>query len=142
LVNHPDLVHAGGFGENISTLGLVENDVWLGDRFRLGSALIEVSHGRQPCWKLGHRLGNRHVAGWVTATGRCGWYYRVIEEGAVAPGDRLVRAGRGLADWPISHLFQLLLGGGHNADRAGLAALADLPVLAEAWRMRARELLG
>lgn len=148
LGDHPDLVHAGGFGENISTLGLTEADVWLGDRFRLGTALVEVSHGRQPCSKLGHRLGDGHVAGWVTKTGRCGWYYRVIEEGMVAPGDHLRREGRGLADWPIARLFHLLLGGGHKtdradrADRAGLAALADMAVLAQDWRARARELLG
>src|SRR3546814_12978388 len=47
----------GAFGENISTSGLVEDAACIGDRYRLGSALVEVSQGRQPCWKLGHRFG-------------------------------------------------------------------------------------
>lgn len=137
-----DLAGPGGFGENISTLGLAEDDVWLGDRFRLGTALVEVSHGRQPCWKLGHRLGDASLAAQVTRSGRAGWYYRVVEEGAVAAGDRLVREGRGLAEWPLSRLFHVLIGGGHKADRGALEALASLPVLAVAWRQRAAELRG
>jgi MOSC domain-containing protein YiiM len=52
------LERAGAFGENISTLGWTESDVCIGDRFRLGTALVEIAQGRQPCWKQGHRLGN------------------------------------------------------------------------------------
>ena len=130
----------GGFGENISTTGMTEETVLLGDRFRLGTALVEVSHGRQPCWKLGHRFGWPGLAAEVTATGRCGWYYRVLEPGEVSPGDALERMEAGLADWPVARLFRVLIGGGHKAARGALAYLAGLPVLAEAWRARAREL--
>ncbi|HWU02539.1 MAG TPA: MOSC domain-containing protein [Novosphingobium sp.] len=142
LGDHPLLEAPGGFGENISTQGLTESDVWLGDRFRLGTALIEVSHGRQPCWKLGHRFGHAPMAARIVGNGRCGWYYRVIEAGEVAPGDRLALVERGLESWPIDRLFHVVIGGGHKADRAALRELAGLPVLAQAWRERAGELHG
>lgn len=136
-----DLLNApGGFGENISTLGLTEDQVLLGDRFRLGSALIEVSHGRQPCWKLGHRFGHAPLAAKIVKNLRSGWYYRVIEEGVVQAGDQLVLVERGLADWPVSRLFHVLIGGGHKADPSVLPDLAAMPVLAQAWRGRAAEL--
>ncbi len=70
LAGHPLLVAPGAFGENISTLGLVEADICIGDRFRLGSALVEVSQGRQPCWKLDHRFGNAAMTAQVVATRR------------------------------------------------------------------------
>lgn len=140
LGDHPMLETVGAFGENIATLGLTEDQVWLGDRFRLGTALIEVSHGRQPCWKLGHRLGNPAVAAQIVRNGRCGWYYRVLEAGEAQAGDTLMCVERGLEDWPVSRLFHVVIGGGHKADRGVLADLAALPVLAQAWRKRAAEL--
>jgi MOSC domain-containing protein YiiM len=140
LGDHPLLQSPGGFGENIATMGLTEGDVLLGDRFRLGTALIEVSHGRQPCWKLGHRFGHAPMAAKIVKNGRCGWYYRVLEEGDVAAGDGLTRVERGLAEWPITRLFHLLIGGGHKAEPSALPYLASLPVLAQAWRDRAAEL--
>lgn len=147
LGDHPLLASPGGFGENIATLGLTEDNVWLGDRFRLGSALIEVSHGRQPCWKLGHRFGHAPMAARIVKNRRSGWYYRVLEAGEVdmragEVGAGLQRVERGLSAWPVSRLFHMLIGGGHKADRAALEELAALPVLAEDWRRRARELLG
>lgn len=140
LGDHPLLSAPGGFGENISTLGLTEDNVLLGDRFRLGSALIEVSHGRQPCWKLGHRFDHAPLAARIVKNRRSGWYYRVIEEGAVQVGDALELVERGLADWPVSRLFYVLIGGGHKADPSVLPDLAAMPVLAQAWRKRAVEL--
>ncbi|MBA3941884.1 MAG: MOSC domain-containing protein, partial [Sphingopyxis sp.] len=81
LGDHALLGAAGAFGENISTEGLVETEAAIGDRYRLGSALVEISQGRQPCWKLGHRFGIAGVPATVVKTRRSGWYYRVIEEG-------------------------------------------------------------
>jgi MOSC domain-containing protein YiiM len=142
LGDHALLDQPGGFGENIATLGLTESDVWLGDRFRLGSALIEVSHGRQPCWKLGHRFGHAPMAARIVRNRRCGWYYRVIEGGSVGAGDSLERVARGDADWPMDRLFHTLIGGGHKGQAALLRDLAAMPVLAVAWRERAMQLLS
>jgi len=140
LGEHALLATPGGFGENVSTLGLTEESVLLGDRFRLGTALIEVSHGRQPCWKLGHRFDHAPLAARIVKNRRSGWYYRVIEEGAVQAGDALALVEPGFAEWPVARLFHVLIGGGHKADPGVLADLAAMPVLADAWRRRAVEL--
>lgn len=79
----------GGFGENISTLGMSEADVCIGDIFSLGTARIQISQGRQPCWKLTAHTGEDRLAYLVRKTLRTGWYYRVLEEGDVTPGDAL-----------------------------------------------------
>ena len=89
LGDHQLLAAAGAFGENISTHGLTEADICLGDRFRLGTALVEVSQGRQPCWKLGHHFARAEVTAMVVTSRRSGWYYRVLAPVHVAAGDRL-----------------------------------------------------
>ncbi|KAI3589415.1 hypothetical protein D9X30_4998 [Cupriavidus sp. U2] len=131
------LERAGAFGENLSTTGLTEADVCIGDRFRLGTALVEVSQARQPCWKLNHRFGFAGMSRAVQGSGRTGWYYRVIEEGDLAAGDRLVLVARPCPDWSLQRLLHVLY-----VDRLNIAALAEmaeLPVLAESWRKLARQ---
>ena len=140
--DHPLLAAPGGFGENISTTGLTDAEACLGDRFRLGTALVEISHGRMPCWKIGHRFGLPRLTAQVVETGRAGWYYRVLEPGAVKPGDALALVERPLPQWPVARLFDLLIAGGHQRDPAGLREVAALPVLADAWRNRAMKLAG
>ncbi len=140
LDDHPLLAMPGAFGENIATLGLTEDAVWLGDRFRLGTALVEVSHGRQPCSKLDHRFGRKGVCAGIVRNGRSGWYYRVVEEGVLGPGDTITLVERGLPAWSLARLFAVLVGG--ERDQAGARELAGLAVLAEAWRARAAQLAG
>lgn len=140
LNGHPLLAMPGAFGENISTTGMTETDLLVGDRLRLGTALVEVSHGRQPCWKLDHRFGGKGIMARVVQTGRSGWYYRVLEPGMVQAGDSLTMVDRGDAEWTLARTFHLLIGGGHKADPAAVKALAALPALAEAWRKRAAQL--
>ena len=77
----------GAFGENISTAGMTESEVCVGDVYRAGTALIQVSQARQPCWKLDHRFGRRGMAAQVQASGMTGWYYRVLRTGWLAVGD-------------------------------------------------------
>ena len=142
LGDHPLLAGPGGFGENISTLGLTEETVWLGDRFRLGTALVEVSHGRQPCWKLAHHFGRPDLTARVVRSNRSGWYYRVLEPGRAAAGDNLTLVERGLPEWTLTRLFTVLIAKNPRRDPVELRELAVLPVLAESWRRRARERLG
>lgn len=139
---HPLLEAPGAFGENISTEGLIESEACIGDRFRLGSALVEISQGRQPCWKLGHRFGEASVPATVVKTRRSGWYYRVIEEGAVAAGDRLELIERTLAEWSVERVFGLLIGGAGKREPAALRDLAAMDALATTWRVRAEKLLA
>ncbi|KQM22137.1 MOSC domain-containing protein [Novosphingobium sp. Leaf2] len=142
--DHPLLDDYGAFGENISTRGLAEDMVCIGDRWRLGSALLEVSQGRQPCWKLDHRFGGEHrVNALCVRSRRAGWYYRVLEEGAVQAGDVLELVDRPFPSWTVLRVFGLLIGGDHAAHRGSLEALGEVTALAEAWtRRRARLLAG
>jgi MOSC domain-containing protein YiiM len=142
LGEHPLLGKAGAFGENIATLGLTEREVCLGDRFRLGSALIEVSQGRQPCWKQGHRLSNPSVVALIVAYRFSGWYYRVLEPGMVAAGNNMELVERPLPEWDIERVFGLLIGGDGADDPAALRALAGFELLATPWRTRAANLLA
>lgn len=141
-VDHPLLNAPGTFGENISTWGLLENEVCIGDRFQCGSALLEVSQGRQPCWKQGHRLDWTTLPGLMVRERRSGWYYRVIEEGVASEGDALTLIDRPLPDWSVSRVFGLLVAGEHRNDTAALRALRDMDVLFEGWRARAADLLA
>ena len=122
----------GAFGENISTLGMTEATVAVGDIFRLGGALVQVSQGRQPCWKLSRRFGVENMARRVQESGRTGWYYRVLQPGLVASGDALDLVDRMAPDWPLERLWRALY-----VDRLNMAELqgiAALEVLAEGWR--------
>lgn len=138
--DHPLLAGPGAFGENIASHGMTEEQICLGDRFSLGSAIVEVSHGRQPCWKLDHRFGSRDVLATIVKTGRSGLYFRVLREGEAEAKGRMDLLDRPLPQWPIARVFRLLIGGGHKAEPDAVRALAGMPVLAEAWRDRARKL--
>jgi len=140
LDGHPLLASPGAFGENITTTGLIEGDLCIGDRFRLGTALVEVSQGRQPCWKVDHKFQRKGITADVFATARSGWYYRVIEGGSVAEGDTLERVETGQEGWSVERVFRLLFAKG--ADKGELAELATLPRLSENWQERARKLAG
>lgn len=123
----------GGFGENISTHGMTEADVCLGDRYRLGdTVMLEVSQPRQPCWKLGWNAGERELPALMQERAAIGWYYRVLVPGTVQPGDTLVLEERPHPDWPLARL----IGGfyGTPLDSAFLNALAALPALSDEFR--------
>ncbi|KAI1120213.1 pyruvate kinase-like protein [Nemania abortiva] len=89
LPDRKDKFTAGAFGENISTPHLSETNVCVGDRFRLGDAVVEVTMTRQPCFKLNHRFEHKKMSSMVQSTGRTGWYYRVLEEGFVEEGSEM-----------------------------------------------------
>ena len=140
--DHPLLRAPGAFGENISTEGLTEDEVCIGDRFRLGTVLIEISQGRQPCWKQGVRMEWTTLPAMMVKERRSGWYYRVIEPGIAEAGDFLSLVDRPLAEWSVRRVFGLIIGGDHKHDPAALKALAGMECLFSGWRERARELAG
>ncbi|WP_295812276.1 MOSC domain-containing protein [uncultured Nitratireductor sp.] len=137
---HPLLAVPGAFGENLSTYGLDEETVALGDVFRLGKAVVEVSQGRQPCWKLNSRFGVSTMAYRVQTTGRTGWYYRVVQEGRVSPDDHLERLERPMPEWPLKRLWQILYV--KTLDRGELEEMAALEKLPEGWRRYAQRRLA
>ncbi len=133
--DHPALDEPGGFGSNIAVTGLLEDQVHIGDRFRLGTALIEISQPRQPCWKIEHRFGHKGMVAQIIESGRCGWYFRVIETGKVQAGDTLERIAIGAGEWSVSRVFRALVAG--KASAADYAALAGLPALSPELRKKA-----
>ena len=76
----------GGFGENFTTLGLLEAEVCIGDVYRVGEARVQVSQPRQPCWKLARRWRVKDLTAQVEQTGRTGFYFRVLRHGWVDSG--------------------------------------------------------
>lgn len=135
LDGHEVLARPGAFGENISTIGLTEGDVAVGDVFQLGTATIEISQGRQPCWKLNQRFTRADMAKSVQSTGRTGWYYRVLIEGDVGPDDHLTLIDRQSPSWTIERIWRLFYVDPLN--RHELEAVVELPALAENWRTHA-----
>ncbi len=130
----------GGFGENLSSRGLTEDNVHVGDLFRIGGALVQVSQGRQPCWKLNLRFGVEDMARRVQEALRTGWYYRVLEPGAIAEGDTVRLVQRPEPQWPLRRLLETLYGG--RFDQSSLEGMAELVLLAEGWREIARRRLA
>jgi MOSC domain-containing protein YiiM len=140
--DHDALNQPGAFGENICVLGLDEGDVLLGDQFFLGTAVIEVSMGRQPCWKLDARFGQKGVMAHIIKTGMCGLYFRVVTQGTATVSDGLTRMKNGDSDWPIPRLFHGLISKQHPLHRGELETLAHNPNLGKSWRDRAAKLLS
>ena len=127
-----DRFRTGGFGENLVVEGATEADLCLGDRWRVGQALLEVSQGRQPCWKLNIRFEVPDMARLVQATGRSGWYFRVIEPGEIKAGDHACLEERPAPDWPLTRVTDLFYK--EKLDRPALTAFAALSGLPESWR--------
>ena len=115
----------------MSTQGLTEHTICLGDQLRIGTCLLEVSQGRQPCWKLNDRFAVPDMARRLQATFRTGWYCRVLESGVLSAGDTITLVARPYADWTLSSLIELFY---HRClDRDLLLAAYELP-LVESWR--------
>lgn len=125
---------AGSIGENISASGFDESSVCIGDVFRLGSATLQVSQPRSPCWKIDHRYGCDGVARTIAETGLTGWYYRVLEEGTVSSGDQLEL----IESLPGAVSLADLWGSWreHRPDPATLEHLSAAPGLTAGWRKK------
>lgn len=122
----------GAFGENLTITGHSEESVCLGDTYAVGTAKIQVSQPRQPCWKLGRRWRMKELTALAVSTGRMGWYVRILQEGTISTGLDVKLIERPLPDWPISRLNELYYRDRRNLDAAQI--MADCPFLAEAWR--------
>jgi MOSC domain-containing protein YiiM len=125
-------VMPGAFGENFTTLGAVEADVCIGDVFRCGAAIFQISQPRQPCWKLARRWRIRDLAARVERTGRTGWYFRVLEEGVVEAGADFALVERQHPEWTIAAANDVM----HHRKTDWEAAnrLAFCPALSQSWK--------
>ncbi|GLQ30839.1 MOSC domain-containing protein [Litoribrevibacter albus] len=122
----------GGFGENMSSHGLLEKDVCLGDIFQFGTAKLQVSQGRQPCWKLNERFGDKAMAKTIQKQGLTGWYYRVLEEGEAKAGDTLMFLERVSTEANLHRVMHCLHRDPLNIKE--MEVLVDVPEIPEGWR--------
>ena len=122
----------GGVGENISTPGILEKDLCIGDVFSFGSARIQISQGRQPCWKLNLHIGDKQMVKLFQESGFTGWYYRVLETGSVQAGDLLELIDRPQPDWALDKVIAARFD--PKLDPAIAASLSELPELADNWK--------
>lgn len=139
LGGHELLACAPAFGENLVVSGMTEKDVHIGDQFRLGSALLEISQPRQPCWKIEHRFDRKGMVKSIMKQHNCGWYYRVLEEGEAQAGDVLERTATGHTDWSVARLFAKLYDKSHQANLDEMREIASLEKLCTLWRTRVQE---
>ena len=135
-----DALVVGSIGENISTLGLDESAVCIGDTYRLGSAIVQVSQPRRPCWKIDARYGISGITAFIVDSGHTGWYYRVLEEGAAGDGDDFSLVERPVGAVPLATLWTTWHH--HRPDAERLRAIAHAPGLTPAWCRRIDERLA
>ena len=100
----------GMFGENFTIEGLLEEDVHIGDRFRIGSAVVMVTQPRMPCYKLGIKFGRRDILKRFLASGRTGWYFAVVQEGEVGAGDTIELISRDNKSVSVADIIRLFFG--------------------------------
>lgn len=128
----------GAFGENLSTSGLTEASICLGDKVRIGGVLLEASQPRQPCWKLNDRFDVSDMARRVQRTLRAGWYFRVLEPGTLVAGDPVTLVDRPHPRWSMERFLELLYR--RPLDREWLDEASALPLVPSARRLIATRL--
>lgn len=131
---------AGQFGENFTVEGLPDAQVCIGDRYRIGSALFEVSQPRVTCYRLGIRMNDPRMASLLVQHSRPGFYFRVIEEGIVEAGDAIELVAAGPEDMSVSEIDALLYLPGHRRD--DLKRALRIPALSKGWRSSFETLLA
>lgn len=139
----PDIAEhfgAGALGENLVVAGQDEASIHIGDVVRVGSATLQIAQIREPCATFAAVFGTSRVVRAMARSGRCGWYYRVLEPGIVAAGDGHDVIERPNPDWPIARFTAVA--GGRAGTREALAELAELPGLTKAWQVRIAKMLA
>jgi len=131
----PDLP-LGGFGENLSVSDAREASVCIGDVWRVGTALLQVSSPRNPCVKIARYWGRPALLEQVVERGRTGWYMRVLEEGELAAGMEVSIVERPHEAWPVGRAFRTMLRRREAPDAA--SELAQVVALSDRWKRKLR----
>jgi MOSC domain-containing protein YiiM len=127
----PEGLPPAAFGENFTVQGLTEANVCVGDTFDVGSARVQVSQPRQPCWKQARRYAMNDLIARIVRTGRTGWYLRVLREGLVEAGDVLTLIDRLHPKWTIEKANHVMYAA--KSDRELNLELADIPEMSRSW---------
>ncbi|ORB73722.1 MOSC and FAD-binding oxidoreductase domain-containing protein [Mycobacterium scrofulaceum] len=133
-----DLV-PGHFGENFTIAGLPDDDVCIGDRYRIGEAEFEVTQPRVTCFRVGLRLDEPQMPNLLVSQRRPGFYFRVVTEGRVRAGDDVVRTHRGRHELSVADVDALLYLPDRDLDR--LRKVVDVPALSPGWQQSFRDML-
>ena len=129
----------GSFGENFTVTGLADDEVCIGDRYRIGEAEFEVTQPRVTCYRVGLRLGEPELPALLVSHHRPGFYMRVITEGHVRAGDPVVKTRTGPGELSVAETDALLYLPGKDPARLRLAT--QIPALSPGWQQSFRELL-
>lgn len=129
----------GHFGENFTVTGLTDDEVCIGDRYRIGEAEFEVSQPRVTCFRVGLRLNEPEMPNLLVAQRRPGFYFRVISEGHVRAGDAIVRTRRGRHELSVADVDALLYLPDRNVER--LREAVDIPALSPGWQQSFHDML-
>src|SRR5579862_6105853 len=122
----------GQFGENLTVNGLPDDEVCIGDRYRIGGALFEVTQPRVTCYRVGIRMNNPQMPALLVSHKRPGFYFRVIEEGEIGAGDEIVKVAEGPERITVQEIDGLLYLPGHSLDQ--LQRALRVPALSAGWR--------
>lgn len=122
----------GQFGENLTVDGLADSDVCIGDRYRIGSTLLEVTQPRVTCYRVGIRMNNPQMPALLVSHRRPGFYFRVIEEGEIGAGDVITKVAEGPERVSVAEVDALLYLPGHPRDQ--LQRALRVPALSAGWR--------
>ena len=122
----------GAFGENFTTEGLLEDEVWIGDRYRVGTTELVVTQPRMPCYKLGIRLGDAGMVKRFLQSRRSGFYLAVKREGEVGAGDAIERIARDERHLTVADVVMLY--SSDSANQPLLETASDHPSLPATWR--------
>jgi ferredoxin-NADP reductase/MOSC domain-containing protein YiiM/ferredoxin len=122
----------GQFGENFTVEGLADDDVCIGDRYRIGTAVFEVTQPRVTCYRLGIRMNNPQMAALLVAHRRPGFYCRVITQGDVGAGDEVEKIIDGPGKISVAEVDSLLYSANHDLGRIAIAA--HIPALSQGWK--------
>jgi MOSC domain-containing protein YiiM len=122
----------GQFGENFTVEGLPDAEVCIGDRYRIGGALFEVTQPRVTCYRVGMRMNEPQMAALLVARGRPGFYFRVLEEGEVGAGDEIALVASGPERMSVFEINALLYMPGHPRNQ--LERALRIPALSAGWR--------
>src|SRR5499433_600818 len=129
----------GQFGENFTIEGMSDDEVCIGDRYRIGQAVFEVTQPRVTCYRVGIRLNEPQMAALLTSSGKPGFYFRVLQDGEVEAGDEIVKAADGPEHMTVAEINALLYLPGHS--RQQLERALRIPALSSGWRTSFQALL-
>ena len=129
----------GQFGENLTVDGLPDDEVCIGDRYRIGGALFEVTQPRVTCYRVGIRMADSRMPALLVQHRRPGFYFRVLQEGPVRAGDEIVKVADGPEPMTVAEVDGLLYLPGHPRDR--IARALRIPALSPGWQASFRAIL-